>query len=466
MEASYETREGYSLKHILVKNGRIVDPSQELDTLSNLLITDGVVSKISSDIDSPDGAHVIDAKGLVITPGFIDIHCHLRQPGFEDKETIATGTEAAVRGGFTTVCAMPNTNPPTDTRATVDFINRVSLETGVAQVLPIGCITKGSLGLELSEMGELAEAGVVGFSDDGHPVANPNIMRQALSYSLSHGLPIINHCESLSLSQGGVMNEGWISNRLGLKGIPTSAEATMVSRDIALAKLTGGRLHIAHMSTEESVEIIASAKSQGIRVTCEVTPHHLTLSDESVLGRTGNIVPNKFDALTQTAYDTNAKVNPPLRTDDDVQAMVQALKNGIVDFIATDHAPHNEVGKLCTFDEADFGISGLETAFGSVMSLAQSDKMGLSSIIEKLTIAPAKFLIQSSKILDNKLGTLQVGAPGDVAVFDPDEKWIVDPNQFASKGKNTPLDGSTLTGKIKLTIVRGTIQYSDLKNDD
>lgn len=454
------------MTHILIKNGRIIDPSQKLDARSNLLIADGVVSKISKDIDSTDDTRVINAKGLVITPGFIDIHCHLRQPGFEDKETIATGTEAAVRGGFTTVCAMPNTNPTTDTRATVDFINRVSLETGVARVLPIGCITKGSLGQELSEMGELAEAGVVGFSDDGHPVTNPNIMRQALSYSLSHDLPIINHCESLELSQGGVMNEGWISNRLGLKGIPTSSEATMVSRDIALAKLTGGRLHIAHMSTEESIEIMAVAKAQGIRVTCEVTPHHLTLSDESVLGRTGDVVPDKFDALTQAAYDTNAKVNPPLRAAEDVQAMVQALKNGTVDFIATDHAPHNEVGKLCTFDEADFGISGLETAFGSVMALAHSNKIDLSSIIEKLTCAPAKFLIESSNVLDNKLGTLQVGAPGDVTVFDPNEKWIVDSNQFASKGKNTPLDGSTLTGKVKLTIVQGKIQYSNIKNDD
>ena len=362
---------------ILVQGGRIIDPEQGLDKVADLLIEEGVVRGIDGQIDPPDGAQVVDASGLVVCPGFIDLHCHLREPGFEYKETIATGTRAAARGGFTTVCAMPNTNPLMDSRAVVDLVLRKGREDGAVRVLPIGCVTKGSKGAELAEMGELAESGVVGFSDDGLPVADANIMRQALSYSLSLGLPIINHCEVAELSAGGSMNEGWVSNRLGVKGIPNSAEEIMVARDIALAETTGGRLHIAHASTAGTVELVRQAKERGLtNVTCEVTPHHLTLSDETVLGDRHNGSP--FEPLTSSAFDSNAKVAPPLRARKDVEAMVQALKDGVIDFIATDHAPHGQVEKLCTLEEAANGISVLETALGSLLSLVHAGDIALA----------------------------------------------------------------------------------------
>ena len=449
---------------ILIKGGRIVDPGQGVDRVADLLVADGVVGPL--DGGQTDSVQVIDAKGLVVCPGFIDLHCHLREPGFEYKETVATGTMAAARGGFTTVCAMPNTNPTMDTRATVDFVMRRAREEGRVRVLPIGCVTKGSQGKELAEMGELADAGAIGFSDDGHPVADANVMRQALSYSSSHGLPIINHCEVPELFRDGVMNEGWVSNHLGLRGVPSSSEEIMVARDIALAALTGARLHLAHISTAGSVEEVRKAKERGINVTCEVTPHHLTLSDEAVLGRRdGEDPPGPFDPLTPAAYDTNAKVNPPLRGRDDVEAMVQALADGVIDVVATDHAPHSRVEKECTFDEADFGISVLETALGSLMSLVHAGKIELPLLVEKLTLAPARFLLASTSRLDGKLGTLKEGAPADIAIFDPDAEWVVDASQFASKGKNTPLDGVTLKGRVVATIVGGEVVYSDTRLD-
>ena len=438
---------------ILIKGGRIIDPSQGTDQVADLLIQDGVVRGVDQDITPPDKAQEIDATGLVVTPGFIDLHCHLREPGFEYKETIATGTMAAARGGFTTLCAMPNTDPTTDTRATVDFVLQKAREEGAVRVLAIGCVTKGSKGRVLAEMGELAQAGVIGFSDDGHPVADANMMRQALSYSLSLGLPIINHCEVPELSEGGSVNEGWVSNRLGIKGIPNSAEEIMVARDIALAELTGGRLHLAHVSTAESLELVRQAKEKGLNVTCEVTPHHLTLSDEAVLGYHDPDVSGPFAPLTPSAYDTNAKVNPPLRSRSDVEAMVRGLNDGVIDLIATDHAPHNRVEKLCSFDEAAFGISVLETALGSLMSLVHADDISLPLLIEKLTVAPARFLGRDD------LGTLRDGAPADVTIFDPDSEWVVDASTFASKGKNTPLDGATLKGQVVATIVGGQVVY-------
>jgi dihydroorotase len=387
---------------------------------------------------------------MVVCPGFIDLHCHLREPGFEYKETIATGTLAAARGGFTTVCAMPNTDPVIDSRAMVDFVLQKARDEAAVRVMVIGAVTRGSKGRGLSEMVELAQAGVVGFSDDGHPVADPNIMRQALSYCSSLGLPIINHCEVPELSAGGAMNEGWISTRLGLKGIPGSAEEVMVARDIALAELTGGRLHIAHVSTAGSVALVRRAKEKGLRVTCEVTPHHLTLSDGAVLGLGGEGRP--FSPLTESAYDTNAKVAPPLRDATDVEALVQGLKDGAIDFIATDHAPHSTVEKLCTFQEAANGISVLETALGSLMSLVHKKNLPLPLLVEKLTAAPARFL-------GVELGTLKVGAPADVTIFDPDAEWVVDASSFASKGKNTPLDGATLKGRVMATIVGGVVKH-------
>jgi len=438
--------------NLLIKGGRVIDPSQSLAELANVLIEDGLVSAITPAHAGPtDGtpARVIDATGLVVSPGFIDLHCHLREPGFEHKETLATGTMAAARGGFTTVCAMPNTNPVADTRATVEFVVRRAAEDGVVRVLPIGAVTAGSRGEKLAEMGELAEAGVVGFSDDGLPVSSDNLMRQALAYSGTFGLPIINHCEMKGLSLG-VMNEGWVSNRLGLRGIPASAEDVMVARDVHLAELTHGRLHVAHASTAGTVDIVRRAKERGLSVTCEVTPHHLTLSDEAVLGRVNGDGP--FVPLGRPAYDTNARVAPPLRSEAHVAAMVQGLKDGIVDFIATDHAPHAIVDKLTTFDEAANGISVLETAFGSLMTLVHSGDLSLPLLIEKLTAAPAKFL-------GRDLGSLRKGAPADVVLLDPDAEWVVDPDSFASKGKNTPLAGAALKGRVVATMVAGELVH-------
>ena len=440
---------------ILVRGGRVIDAAQGLDQVTDLLVEDGTIAAIHTQIARED-AQVIDAAGLIVCPGFIDLHCHLREPGFEYKETIATGTLAAARGGFTTVCAMPNTNPVMDTRATVEFVLNKARDEGVVRVLPIGAVTKGSRGAELAEMAELADAGAVGFSDDGHPVADANVMRQALSYSSSLGLPIINHCEVPELSAGGVMNEGWTANRLGLRGIPNAAEEAMVARDIALVETVGGRLHLAHASTAGTVELVRRAKARGASVTCEVTPHHLTLTDEAILGLGGGT--GAFEPLTETAYDTNAKVAPPLRSRVDVTAMIEGLRDGTVDFVATDHAPHGRTDKLCTFDEAANGISVLETALGSVMSLVHGGALTLPLAVERLTAAPARFLGMD-------LGTLKTGSPADVTIFDPEAEWLVDPAQFASKGKNTPLAGTTLRSRVTATIATGQIVYHDMAVD-
>ena len=441
---------------LLIKGGRLIDPSQGIDGIADLLVEDGVVSGMAQHIDPPEHAEVIDATGMIVSPGFIDVHCHLREPGFEDKETIATGTLAAARGGFTTVCAMPNTNPTMDTASTLEYVLRKARDEAAVRVLPIGCVTKQSKGAELAEMGELAEAGAIGFSDDGNPVVNSNIMRQALSYSSALGLPIINHCEEPSLFHGGSMNEGWISNRLGIKGIPNSAEDIMVARDINLAELTGGRYHVAHLSTAGALELVRRAKERGMKnVTAEVTPHHLTLTDEAILGRTadGSNGSGAYAPLTSAAYDTTAKVNPPLREQADMEAMIQGLRDGVIDLIATDHAPHNRTDKECTFHEAAFGISTLETALGQLMALVHSGAIDLPLLIEKMTLAPARFLRRTD------IGTLKQGAPADITIIDPDTKWVVDTAQFASKGKNTPLQGATLKGRVHATLVEGQIVY-------
>ncbi len=444
------------MKKLLIKGGRLIDPSQGIDDIRDLLIEDGAVKGLAEHIDPPEQAEVIDATGMVVSPGFIDVHCHLREPGFEDKETIATGTLAAARGGFTTVCAMPNTNPTMDTAATLEYVLRKARDEATVRVLPIGCVTRQSKGKQLAEMGELAEAGAIGFSDDGNPVSDSNIMRQALSYSSAMGLPIINHCEEPELFHGGSMHEGWISNRLGIKGIPNSAEDIMVARDIDLARLTGGRYHVAHLSTAGALELVRRAKERGMtNVTAEVTPHHLTLTDEAILGRTadGADVNGAYAPLTSAAYDTLAKVNPPLREQHDMAAMIEGLRDGTIDLIATDHAPHNRTDKECTFHEAAFGISTLETALGQLMSLVHSNAAGLPLLIEKLTLAPARFLRR------NDLGTLKQGAPADITIIDPDAEWVVDTAQFASKGKNTPLQGATLKGRVHATLVGGEVVY-------
>jgi len=430
------------MKPLLIQDGRIIDPSQGIDETGSLLITDGKISWLGrGEITPPQPDYdVLHAQGLIVCPGFVDLHCHLRQPGFEEKETIATGTKAAARGGFTTVCCMPNTEPPLDNQATVDYVKSIAAKEGVVRVLPIGCISKGRRGEELAEMGELALAGVIAYSDDGEPALNSRLVRQALDYSRASGLPIIDHCEDMSLTKGGQMNEGIISTRLGLQGIPNAAEEIIVARDLALAQLIGGRLHIAHTTTEGSVELIRRAKGKGIKVTAEVTPHHLTLTEEKVTG-----------------YDTNAKVNPPLRTKKDIQALIQGLKENVIDIIATDHAPHTEADKQCDFALAPFGISGFETALGSLMKLVRNGQLPLTTLIAKLTYEPAR-------IIGNKfgeLGTLAIGAPADVTIFNPNMDWVVDTKAFASKGKNTPLAGSVLKDKVMATISRGKLVYKD-----
>ncbi len=433
---------------LLIRGGRVIDPAQGIDGVLDVLLEAGRVSAVGNKLPAPEGARVIEASGRIVCPGFVDVHCHLREPGFEYKETIATGTRAAARGGFTTLCAMPNTNPPLDSRAAIDFVLDRAASEGAVRVLPIGNITAGGKGAELAEMAELAEAGVIGFSDDGMPVSDSNLMRQALSYSSALDLPIINHCEVHELSKGGSINEGWVSNRLGIKGVPGSAEDVMVARDVALAELTGGRLHVAHVSTVPSLEHVARAKDRGLKVTCEVTPHHLTLTDEAVMG----LSTKRYAPLTRQAYDPNAKVNPPLRSPGVVTALIEGLKDGTIDFIATDHAPHNAIDKMTTVDEAAFGISVLETALGSLMSLVHSGDVALPLLIEKLTSAPASFL-------GRDLGTLRPGAPAEVVVFDPDLEWTVDTSEFASKGKNTPLEGATLRGRVVATMFGGEVVH-------
>ena len=430
------------MKPLLIQGGRIIDPSQEIDVTGSLLIADGTILWLGKGEAAPPQPDydVLNAQGLIVCPGFIDFHCHLRQPGFEEKETIATGTRAATKGGFTTICCMPNTNPPLDNQTTIEFIKSKSASEGVVRVLPIGCISKGRKGEELAEMGELASAGVIAFSDDGEPVTNSHLMRQALDYSRAFDLPIIDHCEDKALTEGGQMNEGIISTKLGLRGIPDAAEEIAIARDLALAQLTSGRLHIAHVTTEGSVELIRRAKEKEIKVTAEVTPHHLTLTEERVIG-----------------YDTNAKVNPPLRTKRDIQALIQGLNDNTIDIIATDHAPHTEADKLCEFDLAPFGISGLETALGSLMSLVHDREISLVTLIAKLTHEPARII--GNKY--GKLGTLATGASADVTLFDPALEWVVEPKAFASKGRNTPLAGERLKGKVMATILQGKLVYKD-----
>jgi dihydroorotase len=422
---------------LAIRGGRVIDPASGVDALADLLIVNGVVAAVGIDAGK-DASETIDARGLVVSPGFVDIHCHLRQPGFEHKETIATGTLAAARGGFTTVCAMPNTEPPTDTAGTVEFVLRTAQAEGVVRVLAIGCVSRGRAGRELADLAELADAGAVAFSDDGAPVVDAHLMRRALEYAGMLGTPIIDHCEDPALAAGGVMHEGWVSTRLGLRGIPAAAEETMVARNIALAEQTGSPVHLAHVSTAGSVELIRQAKGRGAPVTAEVTPHHLALTHESVLHGPAE-VPGGL------AYDTNAKVNPPLRSQADLGACVAGLLDGTIDCIATDHAPHAVQDKLREFDHAEFGISGLETAFSLALTTV--------SLEGALTLGPVRTL-QLDRSIEG-LGSLKVGAPGDVAIIDPGAEWVVEPETFASKGKNTPLAGRMLRGKVVATIVAG-----------
>ena len=429
---------------ILIKNGHIIDPSQGIDGVGDVLIEEGKIIEVRSQKSevrskeqktrtSNSELRTIDASGLYVFPGLVDMHTHLREPGFEYKETIKTGTLAAVRGGITTVCAMPNTNPVNDNSSVTDLIIRKAIQEGACTVYPIGAITKGQKGEELAEMGIMHSEGCVAFSDDGSPVMNSLIMRRALEYSKTFNVPLISHCEDMNLSEGGVMNEGLLSVTLGLKGIPSEAEEVMVARDIALAGLTGGRLHIAHVSTEGSVRIIRAAKERGINVTAETCPHYFSITEAAVEG-----------------YNTNAKVNPPLRTASDVDAIKQGLKDGTIDVIATDHAPHHRDEKLREFDQSPSGISGLETALGLSLKLVEEGILTMKQLIEKMTINPAK-------IMGINKGTLKNGSDADVVIVNPDKDFKVEPEKFASKGKNTPFEGWVLKGAAVITICKGNI---------
>ena len=438
---------------ILIRHARIVDPSRQLDRVGDILIGSGEITaagRLGPD-RIPNGCRVIDGTGLVASPGFIDLHCHLREPGFEYKETIAAGSKAAAKGGFTTLCAMPNTDPPIDNAAVVDFIHQKARQDSLVRILAIGCVTKGRKGHELAEMEELASSGVVAFSDDGDPVYDANLMRLALIYSLDLGLPISNHCQERSLSCNGVMAEGPVATHLGLDGIPAAAEETMIARDIALAEATGGRLHVAHLSTAGSVPLVREAKARGLSVTAEVCPHHLTTTDQWVLGRKGE----PTTAAGGLAYDTSTKVYPPLRGQRDVDALIQGLADGVIDCVATDHAPHDLTSKQVTYQEAAFGISVLETALGSLLQLVHSKKLSMGAMVDRLTTGPARVLGETY----SDLASLEAGTAADIVLFDPEQEWTVDTSEFESKGRNTPLEGTMLKGRVVATFASGNIIY-------
>ncbi len=438
---------------ILIRHARIVDPSRQLDRVGDLLIGSGEITaagRLGPD-RIPNGCRVINGTGLVASPGFIDLHCHLREPGFEYKETIAAGSKAAAKGGFTTLCAMPNTDPPIDNAAVVDFIHQKARQDSLVRILAIGCVTKGRKGHELAEMEELASSGVVAFSDDGDPVYDANLMRLALIYSLDLGLPISNHCQERSLSCNGVMAEGPVATHLGLDGIPAAAEETMIARDIALAEATGGRLHVAHLSTAGSVPLVREAKARGLSVTAEVCPHHLTTTDQWVLGRKGE----STTAAGGLAYDTSTKVYPPLRGQRDVDALIQGLADGVIDCVATDHAPHDLTSKQVTYQEAAFGISVLETALGSLLQLVHSKKLSMGAMVDRLTTGPARVLGETY----SDLASLEAGTAADIVLFDPEQEWTVDTAEFESKGRNTPLEGTMLKGRVVATFASGNIIY-------
>ncbi|MDE2861024.1 MAG: dihydroorotase [Chloroflexota bacterium] len=430
---------------LVVKGGRIIDPAAGVDLVGDVLIENGVVSSVGECVETPPGAELLDATGLIVCPGFIDVHCHLRVPGEEHKETMASGTASAAAGGFTTVCAMPNTRPPVDRAEIVELVlNRARAE-AVVRVLPIACVTRGRAGSALVDIEEVARAGAVALSDDGSPVGDEEVMREALEKAGYLGLLVIDHCEDSEISAGGVMNSGDVADSLGFQGWPARAEEDMIARNAALAEATGGRVHMAHVTTVGGVEHMRRAKARGAPVTAEVTPHHLTITEEWVRAKSGSYGP----------YDTNAKVNPPLRTQKDADALVAALAEGIIDCVATDHAPHSAADKDCTFEEAAFGISGLEVALGSLMSLVHDGRLELPTLIERLTAAPARVLGRP----DLCAGTLRPGSPADVTIFDPNAEWVVRADRMVSAGRNTPLDGVTLKGRVAATLVAGRVVY-------
>jgi dihydroorotase len=467
-----------------IKNGSIIDPARRVATVGNVLVENGKVARVIDLVDlamAPepvgDGVEVINARGAVIAPGFIDLHTHLREPGEEHKETIASATEAAARGGFTTVCAMPNTQPPHDRAAVVRQVREIARRRGAVRVEPIGAVTLGRAGKTLTEMAELVEAGCVAFSDDGSPVSDAAMMRNALAYAAMLEVPIMSHCEDLTLSRGWAMHEGAISTRLGLPGYPAAAEEVQIARDIALSELTGAHIHICHVSTAGGVALIRAAKERGLHVTAEVTPHHLTLTDRWVLGSLGEPTPRPqpprrreargrrgkktepglglpswLDPTRLPPYDTSTRVSPPLRGEEDVEALIEGLRDGTIDAIATDHAPHSRVDKECEYGVSAPGISGLETALALVLTLVHRGEMDLVNTVAKLTEGPAS-------VLQRTPATLRPGSPADIVIFDPDHSWTVDTSKFASKGGNSPLHGQQLKGQVMLTMYRGNLVF-------
>ncbi len=419
---------------LLVKGGRVIDPKNSVDEIADVLIIDGKIAAIGRDLSVDGDEDVVDAEGKIVCPGFIDIHAHLRDPGYEYKEDIITGSKAAAAGGFTTVCCMSNTDPVIDDGIVARHVLRKSEQAGLINVLPIGSITKKLEGEELSEMAELAREGCVAFSDDGNPVMKSDVMRHALEYAHMLNLPILSHCEDLDLSRDGLMHEGYYSTLYGLQGIPAEAEEIMVARDVKLAVLTGARLHVCHVSTTGSLHIIEQAKAAGACVTCEATPHHLTLTDEIV----GD-------------YDTNTKVNPPLRSEAHVKALAHALASGLIDCIATDHAPHNVESKDCEYAKASSGISGLETAVAVIMDrLVHTGLLHITDMVRLFTVGPCRVLGLDS-------GTLTPESKADITIIDADAIRRVDPATFYSKGKNTPFKGMELRGWPWMTISGGRI---------
>ena len=424
------------MRPLLLTGGRVIDPSRDTDDLADVLLEDGRITAVGRNIGTPDGADTLDVRGKVVAPGLVDVHVHLREPGQEDLETIATGSASAVAGGFTSICAMPNTDPVCDNQGVVGFVIAQAQRAAKARVYPIGAVTLGQKGQQLAEFGELVGAGAVAVSDDGKPVATAHMMRTALEYAKTFGIPVADHCEDMSLATGGSMHEGIVSTRLGLKGIPAAAEEVMVARDILLAELTGGHVHLCHMSTRGSVELIRRAKERGLRVTAEACPHHFSLTHEACVG-----------------YNTNAKMNPPLREAADVEAIREGLKDGTIDCVATDHAPHHYDAKEREFDDAPNGIIGLETALGlSISELVGRGLLTLPQLLHRMSTAPAR-------IFNLPGGTLLPGAPADLVVIDPTVKWTVQPETFCSKSRNTPFAGRELTGRAELTIVRGQVAF-------
>ena len=421
---------------LLIQNGRVVDPVNSVDAVQDVLIDGDRVQRIGRGLTPPPDATVLDATGKVVCPGFIDMHVHLREPGLEYKETVASGTRAAAAGGFTAVCCMANTQPVNDNRAVTDYIRAKAATEGIVRVYPIGAVTRGLGGKELAELAELAEAGCVAFSDDGRCVMNAALYRRAMEYTLPFGAPVISHAEDDDLSHGTAMNEGVVSTELGIPGAPAAAEDVMVARDILLAELTGAHVHIAHLSTSGAVRLVRDAKARGVRVTAEVTPHHLLLTDEAVRG-----------------FDTNTKMNPPLRTKRDVEVLLEALIDGTIDCIATDHAPHAASEKEGEYDQAAFGIVGLETAVGLLLDrLVKAGALPLATLIARLSRDPARLLGLPG-------GSLAAGGPADVTILDLEAGWTIDPARFQSKSRNSPFGGWALTGRPWKTIVGGRIVW-------